>query len=140
MGGRGESNRTGRRRGAAILTMGAEGMIYQFTTRAGGRITYTSTVGAQILHIVGKNPGPRGVITVAEVPAALAALEAAVARERARPPEEQQAVDPHDTRGNTAEEDERDRDPPVSLAQRVYPFVDLLKFALREQEDVTWGL
>jgi len=115
-------------------------MIYQFQTRAGGRITYTSTVGAQILHLIGKNPGPRGVITVEDIPAALRALEDAIQREKERPAEESQAVDPHATRAAAEDEDERDREPYVSLAQRAFPFVDLLKFALREKEDVTWGI
>jgi cyclopropane-fatty-acyl-phospholipid synthase len=116
-------------------------MIYNFETRAGGRITYTDVVGARLLHIIGKNPGPRGVITVAEIPAALAALEAAVARERDMAVEQKRELEPHaaDDAGD-GRDDEREREPPVTLGQRAFPFVDLLKYALEVREDVTWGI
>jgi hypothetical protein len=113
-------------------------MIYQFETRAGGRITYTDIVGAQILHLIGKQPGPRGVIPVEEIPAALAALEAAVAREKSAGAEERRALDPHAS--NQSEQDERDREPAITLGQRAYPFIDLLRHAQNVREDVTWGI
>lgn len=113
-------------------------MIYEFQTVAGGRITYTDLVGAQLLHAIGKNPGPRGVITVEEIPGALAALDAAIARERERQAANERALEPHAAQDSDATDDEPP--PVVSLAQRAFPFVDLLKFALREKESVTWGI
>jgi hypothetical protein len=118
-------------------------MIYQFETRAGGRLTYTSVVGSQLLHVIGKQPGPRGVITVEDIPAAIRALEAAVAREKAMTQEERRVVEPHATnesRRADPRDDEREREPPVTLGQRAFPFIDLLKFALNAKEDVTWGI
>ncbi len=114
-------------------------MIYQFETQAGGRITYTDVVGAQILHLIGKQPGPRGVITVEEIPAALQALEAAVAREKAMAAEPQPDLEPHASNA-TDRVEEREREPRVTLGQRAFPFVDLLKFALQARENVTWGI
>jgi hypothetical protein len=113
-------------------------MIYEFQTAAGGKITYTDVVGAQLLHVIGKNPGPRGVITVEEIPAALAQIDAAIARERARLEDEKRALDPH--AADAADEDARGEERAVTLAQRAFPFVELLKFALREKENVTWGI
>lgn len=113
-------------------------MIYEFQTAAGGKITYTDLVGAQLLQAIGKKPGPRGVITVEEIPGALAAIDDAIARERERRSQEKQALEPHAS--NAADEDEREQQPFVTLAQRAFPFVDLLKFALRENENVTWGI
>lgn len=126
---------------ARAARRGNEGtqMIYEFQTVAGGKITYTSVVGAQILHAIGKQPGPRGVITVEEIPGALAALDAAIARERERAAEEKRTLEPH-AKNAVDDADERERLPVVTLAQRAFPFVDLLKFALREQENVTWGI
>jgi hypothetical protein len=116
-------------------------MIYQFETRAGGRITYTSTVGSQLLHIIGKQPGPRGVIEVADLPAAIGRLEAAVAREKEMNADARRDLDPHARNDSADDADEdRDREPPVSLGQRVFPLLDLLKYALQVREDVTWGL
>jgi hypothetical protein len=118
-------------------------MIYQFETQAGGRITYTSVIGAQLLHLIGKQPGPRGVITVEEIPAAIRALEAAVQREKEMTPEQRQDLEPHATgesRRSDPRDDEREREPPVSLGQRAFPFIDLLKHAQKVKEDVTWGI
>lgn len=118
-------------------------MIYQFETQAGGRITYTDVVGAQLLHIIGKQPGPRGVITVEEIPAALRALEAAVQRDREMTLAQRRELEPHATdekRRGDPRDDEQEREPPVSLGQRAFPFIDLLKHALNVQEDVTWGI
>lgn len=113
-------------------------MIYEFQTAAGGKITYTDLVGAQLLQVIGKKPGPRGMITVEEMPAALAAIDAAIARERERQAQDSDPLEPHAS--NDADDDERETMPVVTLAQRAFPFVDLLKFALREKENVTWGI
>jgi hypothetical protein len=114
-------------------------MIYQFETQAGGRITYTDVVGAQILHLIGKQPGPRGVITVDEIPGALRALEAAVAREKAAAATPNPELEPHTSNLSGRDEDGA-REPVVTLGQRAYPFVDLLQFALKARENVTWGI
>lgn len=114
-------------------------MIYQFETQAGGRITYTDVVGAQILHVIGKRPGPRGVITADEIPGALRALEAAVEREKSMAAETKRDLEPHAT-NDVERDDGREREPRITLGQRAFPFVDLLQFALREREDVTWGI
>jgi cyclopropane-fatty-acyl-phospholipid synthase len=117
-------------------------MIYQFETQAGGRITYTSVVGARLLHLIGKQPGPRGVITVGEIPAAILALEAAVQREKEMTTEQRQELEPHadESRRSDPRDDEREREPAVSLGQRAFPFIDLLKHALSVKVDVTWGI
>lgn len=118
-------------------------MIYKFETRAGGRITYTDVVGARLLQIIGKKPGLRGVITVEDIPAALLALEAAVARDREMTLEQRQELEPHavdDGKRGDPRDDEQEREPPVSLGQRAFPFIDLLKHALNVREDVTWGI
>jgi hypothetical protein len=113
-------------------------MIYEFGTAAGGRITYTDVVGSQLLHVIGKSPGPRGVIMVEEIPGALERIDAAIARERERLAEERQALEPHAPKAT--DEDEAQRPVVPTLAQRAFPFVELLRFALRERENVTWGI
>jgi hypothetical protein len=118
-------------------------MIYQFETRAGGRLTYTSVIGSQLLHIIGKQPGPRGVITFEDIPAAIRALEAAVAREKSMSEQERRTLEPHATnesRRGDPRDDEREPEPPVTLGQRAFPLIDLLKFAQNAKEDVTWGI
>jgi len=56
-------------------------MLYKFKSRAAADLILLEPQGRQILEIIGKTPGPTGIVTAAQIPAALAALEAAVARD-----------------------------------------------------------
>jgi len=101
-------------------------MVYQFTSQAGGLAIYTGPVAEELLGTIGKRPGVRGVITVPELAAAIAALEAAKARpQKPEPP---------------AEDRDSEQERPIAFAVRVGPFIELLKRALAAQKDVTWGL
>lgn len=104
-------------------------MLYEFKSKAAGTVTMTGPVAERLLAIVGKEPGPKGVFTVEQMGPAIAALQAAVEREKAERPQED------------AEHDER-RDGPraISLAQRAWPLVDLLKAAVKAEQVVTWGV
>jgi cyclopropane-fatty-acyl-phospholipid synthase len=97
-------------------------MIYEFKSRRTGSVVMTQPVAESILQVICKAPGPTGIITVDQMPAAIAALERAVAAAR-----------------GPAQEDE-DGKPVIGLGQRAYPFVDLLKAALAAKVDVTWGV
>ena len=58
-------------------------MIYEFKSRAAGTVVMTQGVAENILELIGKSPGPQGVITVEQIPAAIQTLEAAIARSAA---------------------------------------------------------
>ena len=86
----------------------------------------------QVLQIIGKPVEPTGIITVAQIPAAISAL--VTAAEREQPPAETQ----------TEESDEESREALganfVSLRQRVYPLIELMREARAADVDVTWGV
>jgi cyclopropane-fatty-acyl-phospholipid synthase len=103
-------------------------MLYEFKSKATGTVVMMQPVAERILGIIGKPPGATGIITVAQMPAAIAALEAAVAQERGQPAVEEQ------------DEDGRERPRRVSLAQRAWPFLEMLRDSLRAEKDVTWGV
>lgn len=105
-------------------------MIYEFKSRATGTVVMTRSVGETILDIIGKAPAPQGIVTVEQMPAAIAALDRAVQAARALPAE---PPDPEDPEG-------RDDARLPTLAQRAYPFVEMLKAAHRAGKDVTWGV
>jgi len=107
-------------------------MLYEFRSKATGTVVMTQTVAERLLAIVGKAPGPKGIFIPAEMPAAIAALEAAVAAERAQP----RAAD--DGGGDEAES--RDPSRAVTLAQRAWPLIDMLKTALAAEREITWGV
>lgn len=109
-------------------------MLYEFRSTATGTVTMVSKTGRQILEIIGKSPDSTGIITVAQIPAAIAALEKAA---RAEPAPTGNEPDDQDR-----DQDERD-DPPepeVSLQQRVAPLIELLRAAHAANADVTWGV
>ena len=105
-------------------------MLYEFKCRATGSVVMTQKVGERMLAIIGKSPSRTGIIVPEQMPAAIRALEEAVELERAQP-----AV-PED------DEDERDgeRPRPVSLAQRAWPLIEMLKAALAAEREITWGV
>lgn len=58
-------------------------MLYKFKSRSAPDLIMLEPHGRQILQIIGKTPGPTGIITAAQIPAAMAALQAAVAADEA---------------------------------------------------------
>ena len=89
--------------------------------------------GRQIVSIMGKTPGASGIVTVAQIPAAIAALEAAVADEEARV--QAQAAE----EGDDADAAEQRKDA-VRLRQRVVPLIEMLKRSAAADVDVVWGV
>ncbi|MCL4745475.1 MAG: DUF1840 family protein [Burkholderiaceae bacterium] len=102
-------------------------MLYEFKCRATGSVVMTQPVAERLLAIIGKSPGPKGIVTVAQMGAAIAALEKAVAAE-------QTPSAPADD-----DDDTRDRPAGVTLAQRAWPLLDMLKAAAAAERDITWG-
>ena len=56
-------------------------MLFEFKSRATGSVVMTQDVGKKVLPLIGKTPDPKGIITVDQMPAAIASLEAACKRE-----------------------------------------------------------
>lgn len=117
-------------------------MLYEFKSRATGSVIMTKPVAEWILQIVGKQPGPAGVITVDQIPGAVEALRQAIDREKEELRAERRAMEQTASPaapGTSNEEVDKD-DYPVSLAQRAFPFIELLNDAHRAGKDVTWGV
>lgn len=54
-------------------------MIYKFKSQTAGDVIMQQHNGDQILSLVGKEPSPKGIIKVEQIPTSIAALEAAIA-------------------------------------------------------------
>lgn len=111
-------------------------MIYEFKSKATGTVVMTAPVAERLLAIIGKAPGPQGIITVQQMPGAIAALEQAVAQEKAAD---------NDPAGDDGLEDANEIDRPdpnrsVSLSQRAFPMLEMLREAHAKDRDVTWGV
>jgi hypothetical protein len=107
-------------------------MIYKFKSKAAGDVIMMGPSGDQVLRIIGKQPGAQGIVEPPAMPAAIAAIEQAVlAEEAARKQAEAEA----EAEGRTLPPREA-----VTLRQRAWPLVDMMKRAHAAGEDVVWGV
>lgn len=111
-------------------------MLYKFKSRATADLILLEPHGRRLLEIIGKEPGARGIVTAAQIPAAIAALEAAVAEEERRLAEAGQTADADEPSSTGHDGKERDT---VTLRQRAAPFIDMLRRSAAEGHDVVWG-
>jgi hypothetical protein len=104
-------------------------MIYKFKSKAAADLLMTGPIGDRMLTLIGKEPAPKGIIQAAEMPAAMRALEAAVGAESPRG-----ANDDDDDSGAPGPVSDH-----VSLRQRVWPMVEMMKRAQAAGEPIVWG-
>ena len=109
-------------------------MIYTFKSRSAADLTLPGPVGDRVLSLIGKEPSSKGLIDVDQMPEALRALEAAAAAESPRP-----ANDDDDDENDALRATPRAEDH-VSLRQRVWPMVEMLKVSLAERQPIVWGV
>lgn len=107
-------------------------MLYKFKSKAAGDLIMMGPTGDQVLRIIGKEPAPKGIIEAAAMAAAIAALERAVAEEEAA---RAQAEREAQAEGRTL----APRDG-VSLRQRAWPMVEMLKRAQAANHEIVWGV
>lgn len=103
-------------------------MIYKFKSKAAADLIMTQPVGDRVLGLIGKASGPQGIIEPGDMAQAIQALEAAAAADRPGG-----TPDP----GPTRDAGEGDR---VSLRQRVWPMVEMMKRAQALGEPIVWGV
>jgi len=105
-------------------------MIYKFKSRAAGDLIMLAPHGDQILRIVGKEPSTQGIFEVADMPAAIAAIEQAVAADEAPGPQGDAAA-----AGDPCESADR-----VGLRQRAWPLLEMLRRCHAEGAVIVWGV
>lgn len=107
-------------------------MLYKFKSQAAGDVIMLEPNGRRVLEIIGKDPGPKGIILPAEMPAAVSALEAAIARDEA---DHQAAIEEARAKGQVPPASDA-----VTLRQRAVPFIDMLKRCEQAGKEVVWGV
>ena len=121
-------------------------MLYKFKSKATADLIMLEPNGKQILRIIGKEPVPKGILEVLEMPRAIEALRQAVQQEedtRAQldaqnvngSVDTKETKETKETKGAATSGQER----PVSLRQRAAPFIDMLQRAHKANKDVVWG-
>ena len=98
-------------------------MLYRFKSKNMGDVIMLEPNGRLMLEIIGKPPGPRGIILPEQMPAAIQALEAAIKREEL-----------------TKDKDGEGLPEGVGLHQRAKPFIDMLRWNVKVEQEVVWGV
>jgi hypothetical protein len=108
-------------------------MLYKFKSRAAADLIMLEPNGRRVLQIIGKPADAKqGILQAAEMPAAIAALEAAITQEEAR---QKAAREEAVARG---EEPPASED--ISLRQRAKPFIEMLRRCEKAGKEIVWGV
>jgi hypothetical protein len=107
-----------------------------FRSKAAGEIFMFAETARRIFEIIGRSDAARGVITAEQVPDALRRLVAAVDEEKAAIKAAAADAEAHGRRGDDAPP----AGTPVTLGQRAYPLIEMLRAAEKKRVDVTWGV
>lgn len=103
-------------------------MIYKFKSKACGDVIMLGPNGDQMLRLIGREPSPKGIIEVEHMAAAIEALQLAVRSDETPADADEEPAD-----GAAAR-------PAITLRQRLWPVIDMLKRAQAAREPVVWGV
>jgi uncharacterized protein DUF1840 len=107
-------------------------MLYKFKSKSAGDLIMMGPNGDEVLRIIGKSPAARGIIEPAAMPAAIVALQQAVeADDAARAQAEKEAQ---------AEGRKLPHGEGITLRQRAWPMIEMMKRASAEKADIVWGV
>ena len=108
-------------------------MLITFKCHACPDVVMLENLAQYLVGSVGKRLGERGVISHDELEVAIAKLEAAITTDKKERAE-------HDGHFHEGEEGREHHEIPIGLAQRAFPFLDMLRAAQKENTDVLWGV
>lgn len=108
-------------------------MLITFKCRAAPDVMMLENLAQYLIGIVGKRLGERGVITHDELGAAIAKLESAITSDK-------QERSEHEGHFHEGEDGHEHHEIPIGLAQRAFPFLDMLRAAQKENSDIVWGV
>lgn len=108
-------------------------MLYKFKSKTTGDVIMLQPNGQRVLQIIGKDAqGAKGIILPEQMPGAIAALEAAIAKEEA---EQATALAAARVRNEAPPHTEA-----ISLRQRALPFIEMLRRCEKAGTEVVWGV
>jgi hypothetical protein len=104
-------------------------MIVKFSTRAGA-LTMHGDASIALLRAMGHSGTVPGAILAADLPAALTSLR--------RTLEAQARAAPSVPAADDEDEGQDEREPPVTLAMRAVPLIDMIETAIARGSDLMW--
>ena len=102
-------------------------MIYKFKSKASGDLIMLGPNGDAMLRILGREPQPKGIIEPAAMAGAIVAIEKALAQAKAV----QKAADASQAVSSSSG---------VSLQQRLWPMLEMLRRAQAAAQPIVWGV
>lgn len=109
--------------------------MYKFKSRAAGDLIMLEPNGRQILTIIGKfdaSAEGKGILLPEQMPAAIAALEEAVAQDEAR--RAQRALEAEEKGEKLAKSEG------ITLKLRAIPFIEMVKRCHSANKEIVWGV
>lgn len=110
-------------------------MLYKFKSSVAADVIMLKPSAEELLKIIGKDPGPTGIVTAEQAPGAVAALKAAIAQREAAGQGEAAPTRKEQEPGEAHHYNEG-----ISLRQRAAPFIELLEQSSAKGKDVVWGV
>jgi len=108
-------------------------MLYRFKSQATEDVVMLEANARQLLEIMGKSSAPKGIVTVDQIPGAIAALESAISNDATTNRHN------HDAYAAESHADDAER-MHVGLHQRATPLIHMLQRAKDAGKDVVWGV
>jgi hypothetical protein len=113
-------------------------VIVTFKSAATADVIYFGDVAKRMMELMGKEAAEKGIVTVEQLPEAIARLRAAIAEDKQSHREHVMEEAGAEPKTETAA-DGGSR-PFVSLTQRAVPLLAMLEEALGEKKPVVWGV
>lgn len=121
-------------------------LIVIFQSKASGDVIMLGDVAHHMMKIMGKDITPQGIVTVEQLPDAIARLHAAVAQDKeahqrlVAESADRQSDSMADAVESSASSDTASSANTISLTQRAYPLLELLTRSLHQKTPVVWGV
>lgn len=106
-------------------------MIYKFKSKASGDVIMLGPNGNRLLELLGRAPAAKGIFEPADLPQAIATLEAAIAAAE---------VAARERAAEGAGDEPAGAESPVSLRQRLWPMIEMMRRAHAADVPIVWGV
>ncbi|MEO8921464.1 MAG: DUF1840 domain-containing protein [Caldimonas sp.] len=109
-------------------------MHYVFKSRAAADLLMMAGVGDRLLRIIGKEPARQGIIEMAAIPAAIRALEQALAAE------DELTRQAKVSKASKDDDEDFGAGVRLGLRQRAWPMLEMMKRSIAARADIVWGV
>jgi hypothetical protein len=113
-------------------------MIVTFQSPASGDVVMFGDVAQRMMKLMGKDVTDKGIVTVEQLPDAIARLKAAIEEDKQQRAGLQEEDLPR-TEPDSGAKANTSR-PFVTLTQRAVPLLELLEWSLKKQKPMVWGV